>query len=207
MPIEKLTPDFYSKAGVVGRQQLNLVVRELEKNGFLYAVEIPDSADGPGSFEDLTLSFDGWERYEELRRGKSDGGYGFVAMKFNDPTLESLISDHVKPAILEQLGISVIDLRDVARASIIDNLMREQIRGSAFVLADLTHDNSGAYWEAGYAEGLGKPVIYLCEQSKFDDTNTHFDTNHCMTVPWSVGEEDAFIERLVATIRRSLEHV
>ena len=38
------------------------------------------------------------------------------------------------------------------------------VRDAAFVISDLTHDNSGAYWEAGYAEGLGKPVIYICEE-------------------------------------------
>src|SRR3546814_6925901 len=73
-------------------------------------------------------------------------------------------------------------MRNVARAGIIDNIMRSQIRDAAFVIVDLTHDNSGAYWEAGYAEGLGKPVIYICEKAKFDKAKTHFDTNHCTTV-------------------------
>jgi nucleoside 2-deoxyribosyltransferase len=75
---------------------------------------------------------------------------------------------------------------------------------TAFVLVDLTHDNSGAYWEAGYAEGLGKPVIYICEQSKFDAVKTHFDTNHCTTVMWKADEPAVFTEQLVATLRRSL---
>jgi len=35
--------------------------------------------------------------------------------------------------------------------------------------------NPGAYWEAGYAEGLGKPVIYTCEEAKFVEAS-HFDT-------------------------------
>ena len=50
--------------------------------------------------------------------------------------------------------------------------MRERIRDAAFVLVDLTHDNPGAYWEGGYAEGLGKPVIYICEASKFGKENS-----------------------------------
>ena len=82
--------------------------------------------------------------------------------------------------------------------------MRTQIRDAAFVLVDLTHDNSGAYWEAGYGEGLGKPVIYICEQNKFDTEKTHFDTNHCTTVAWSIGDPEPFVERLIATLRRSL---
>ena len=82
--------------------------------------------------------------------------------------------------------------------------MRAQIRDSAFVIVDLTHDNSGAYWEAGYAEGLGKPVIYICERQKFEAAQTHFDTNHCTTVMWSADNPDKFATDLVATLRRSL---
>ena len=67
----------------------------------------------------------------------------------------------------------------VARAGVIDKIMRTQIRDAAFVIVDLTHDNPGAYWEAGYAEGLGKPVIYICEKGKFEATKSHLDMNHC----------------------------
>ncbi len=96
-------------------------------------------------------------------------------------------------------------MRDVAQAGVIDNIMRDQIRNSAFVIVDLTHDNSGAYWEAGYAEGLGKPVVYICERTKFQEASTHFDTNHCTTVPWSSGDPDGFRRELIATLRRSLD--
>jgi len=37
---------------------------------------------------------------------------------------------------------------------------------------------------SGYAEGLGKPVIYTCEKREFEEHSTHFDTNHLHTVPW-----------------------
>ena len=102
-------------------------------------------------------------------------------------------------------GTTFLDMRDSARAGVIDNIMRIQIRDAKFVIADLTHDNRGAYWEAGYAEGLGKPVIYICEKTKFDEKKTHFDTNHCLTVPWSRDDDTGFCDALSATIRRSLE--
>jgi nucleoside 2-deoxyribosyltransferase len=82
----------------------------------------------------------------------------------------------VKPGLRETLGFDLVDMRDVATAGVIDNIMRAQIRDAAFILADLTDANPGAYWEAGFAEGLGKPVIYLCESAKFEDARTHFDT-------------------------------
>ena len=83
--------------------------------------------------------------------------------------------------------------------------MREQIRDSAFVIVDLTHDNSGAYWEAGYAEGLGKPVISICEEEKFREAQSHFDTNHSTTVLWHPDRGDEFSRSLIATLRRSLK--
>ncbi len=85
--------------------------------------------------------------------------------------------------------------------------MRVEIRASDFVVADLTHDNLGAYWEAGYAEGLGKPVIYTCKRSKFDSTKTHFDTNHHLTIIWDEADsEDAGLQ-LTETIRATLPHL
>ncbi|MFD1157281.1 TIR domain-containing protein [Roseovarius aestuarii] len=155
-----------------------------------------------GGEYDLTIS--GWEEYEAALSGLRPGRHGFIAMKYHDADLEEFVRDVVKPATKNGIGFELIDLRDVARAGVIDNIMRQQIRDSAFVIADLTHDNLGAYWEAGYAEGLGKPVIYICEKEKFEDSKTHFDTNHCTTVIWQKNEAEKFEVELVATLRRSL---
>ena len=130
----------------------------------------------------ITLSLDGWERYEAEKRGRFSGNYGFIAMKFDDTELDPFVRDVVKPIVKNDIGYDLVDMRDVAKAGIIDNIMRVQIRDAAFVIADLTHDNHGAYWEAGYAEGLGKPVIYICEKTKFEKETSHFDTNHCTTI-------------------------
>lgn len=58
------------------------------------------------------------------------------------------------------------------------------------MLADLTDENRGAYREAGYAEGSGKPVIYICKREKFRKAKTHFDTNHCTTITWSADDAE-----------------
>jgi hypothetical protein len=153
---------------------------------------------------DVTLTLDGWERYEEEKRGQFAGKYGFVAMEFGDPVLDRFVESVVKPAVKTGIGYALVDMRDVARAGIIDNIMRAQIRDAAFVIVDLTHDNPGAYWEAGYAEGLGKPVVYICESGKFGAAKTHFDTNHCTTLLWRPDAGERFGRELIATLRRSL---
>ena len=154
---------------------------------------------------DVNLSLDGWEKYAAEKRGGFDGNYGFIAMKFGDPQLDVFVREVVKPAIRQELHIELVDLRDVAQAGITDDIMRVKIRDAKFIIADLTHDNNGAYWEAGYAEGLGKPVIYICEKAKFQNTRTHFDVNHCTTVPWSTDDSSGFCDELIAVLRRSLE--
>ena len=126
-------------------------------------------------------------------------------MQFDDEDLDDFVQKVVKPAVKDGTGYDLVDMREVAQSGVIDNIMRVRIRDSAFVIADLTHDNRGAYWEAGYAEGLGKPVIYICEKTKFEDASTHFDTNHCTTVPWSRSDSDGFRQKLIATLRRSLD--
>ena len=150
----------------------------------------------------LTLA--GWERYEAATRGQTKGNYGFIALKFGDVKLDQFLRDVIKPCIRAGLGFDLLDMRDVSQAGVIDNIMRAQLQDAAFVLVDLTHDNSGAYWEAGYAEGLGKPVVYLCERAKFDEMKTHFDTIHGTTVLWSANEQGEFTKQLIATLRRSL---
>ena len=151
----------------------------------------------------VTLSLDGWQEYEQANRGSFEGNYGFVALQFNDPELDELLAT-TKATVLKETGYDLIDMRDVEQAGIIDNIMRLKIADAAFVLADLTHGNPGAYWEAGYAEGLDKPVVYICREDVFDRGKTHFDTNHCTTIPWSSDDPSQFCHRLIATLRRSL---
>ena len=126
-----------------------------------------------------------------------------------DDTLKSFVTEVVKPAVKEGIGYGLVDLRDKSRAGVIDNIVRTEIRGAAFVISDLIHDNPGTYWEGGYAEGLGKPVVYLCEEEKFHDAETrpHFDTNHCTTILWSKSRnnDDKFKRILIATLRQSLD--
>ena len=181
------------------------LVDELVDSGIVKVKDDVRAFEGT-AFLGVNLTLEGWERYEQEKRGEFEGNYGFIAMKFNDPVLDSLVRDVVKPAVKSEIGYDLFDLRDVAQAGVIDDIMRIQIRDSAFVIADLTHDNHGAYWEAGYAEGLGKPVVYICELTKFKEEGTHFDANHCTTVFWSEDDREGFGKDLVATLRRSLDH-
>lgn len=153
-----------------------------------------------------TLSFNGWDYYEKLRQGGATYRKGFIAMKFGDTMLDKLLTEILKPCA-KQAGFELLRLDDTPKAGLIDDRLRVEIQSSDFLVADLTHDNPGAYWEAGYAEGLGKPVIYFCEKDKFEIAKTHFDTNHHLTIVWDKENLPKAGQDLKATIRATLPHL
>ena len=185
--------------GAPNRKAAIALAKELSEDRILRLVPYSNS-----NVKAINLTLDGWRKYEEERHGHFEGNYGFLAMQYGDSNLESFVMDVLKPAITD-LGYDLHDMRDVPEAGIIDNLMRVRIRDAKFVIADLTHDNNGVYFEAGYAEAWGKPVIYICERGKFDRRKTHFDTNHCTTILWSREDDGNFCQKLSATVRRSFD--
>jgi nucleoside 2-deoxyribosyltransferase len=201
-PIDNLPPSFPAAVGSPNRNSAMGIARQLMRGGLLNAIEAGDMQ-LPNEIIRADLTLAGWERYEAEQQGQLSSNYGFIALKFGDEVLDPFVADVIKPAATA-LGFELVDMRDVAEAGIIDNVMRARIRDAAFVLVDLTHANEGAYWEAGYAEGLGKPVLYLCNRQVFQEKGTHFDTNHCTTVLWDPAQPDPFTEELKATLRRSL---
>ena len=182
----------------------NQILEELYQQGILSMADPVKTLDGT-LFVDISLTPSGREWYEVEKRGRFEGKHGFIAMQFGDPDLTLFVEEVVKPAVKRGIGCDLVNMNDVARAGVIDNIMRTQIREATFVVVDLTHGNPEAYWEAGYAEGLGKPVLYICESGKFEAKKTHFDTNHCTTVPWSRDDDEEFCQRLTATLRRSFD--
>ena len=58
----------------------------------------------------------------------------------------------------------------------------------------------GVYFEAGFAMGLGIPVIWLCR--KDDLENAHFDTRQYNHIPWESAEDlrSQLRDRIIATV-------
>lgn len=181
-----------------------LLVNHLKSSGLVDGMH--DTFLSGESISHIALTFSGWDYYENLRLGGKTYRKAFMAMKFGDSILDALLDQVLKPAA-KRAGFDLYKLDDRPRAGLIDDRMRVEIRASDFVVADLTHDNLGAYWEAGFAEGLGKPVIYTCERTKFDLTRTHFDTNHHLTIVWDASTPESAGVLLTETIRATLPHL
>jgi hypothetical protein len=156
----------------------------------------------------LRLKMRGWERYEDLKSKQVSSRLAFMAMQF-DRELHNVVDICFKPAV-SRAGFELRLLTDEQAAGLIDDQLRVALRNSRFTIADLTHGNKGAYWEAGFAEGLGRPVIYTCRKEDWDKrdesgrTNVHFDTNHLVTIIWEPDQLEDAARRLTATIRATL---
>src|SRR5262245_19797371 len=190
-------------AGVYRRGGSGLVwlLGQLEKpTGTTKLFESTRDADDNMMFE---LKMPGWARYEELNRTSPDSRTAFMAMKFGDDELNRVVAECFKPAV-RRTGFELRLLTDQQPAGLIDNQIRAAILSARFVIADLSHGNHGAYWEAGFAEGKALPVIYTCRRATWHETKTHFDTNHLLTILWELDNlKQAEIE-MVATIRATL---
>ena len=105
-----------------------------------------------------------------------------MAMQFGVQKLERVYG--IFKDAVRLTGFNLMHLDEKPKAGLIDNRLRVEIQISRFLVVDLTLGNRGAYWEGGFAEGLGKPVFYTCKKSYFThkDKGIHFDANHLYTV-------------------------
>jgi hypothetical protein len=106
-----------------------------------------------------------------------------MALKFRQPELDKAVEECFRPGV-GRAGFELRILSDQQGAGLIDNQIRASLLSARFVISDLTHGSYGAYWEAGFGEGRGIPVIYTCEKTAWEENKSHFDTNHMATIIW-----------------------
>jgi len=200
----EVTESVASAIGATKPEDVAFLVEHCKQAGLLRG-SVERFAGGNFEIMPLQLTIDGWVRFEELKRGTSTTRSAFMAMQFGDQQLDAFYRDHLRSAVAAT-GFELRRVDEEQPAGLIDDHLRVKIRQTRFMIADLTHQNRGAYWEAGYAEGLGKPVIYTCRKDVFEDKTlgTHFDTNHHLTVVWDPDNIPESVKRLKNTIRATL---
>lgn len=199
-----MSEDIFPAVGARDKASIKFLAKHAMDAGYVTAL-FAEFIGGDFALQNISLTMAGWQLYEELQRGTSTTRYAFIAMQFGKDDMDKVVNECFRPAVAST-GFELKRLDDSQPAGLIDDRLRVEIRQSRFLLADLTHHNKGAYWEAGYAEGLGKPVIYLCRKDVFDSKqeSTHFDTNHHLTVVWDPAHLTDAAEKLKATIRATL---
>lgn len=127
---------------------------------------------------ELKLLPEGWNKIYELQKNQTNNKDVFVAMSFAEST--KLTREAIRDGIVKA-GYSSIFLDEIIdNHQIIPEMMR-LIKESRFLIMDITEPNYGAYYEAGYAEGLGKEVIITCKQETFNRMDFSCDKDKTCT--------------------------
>ena len=143
----------------------------------------------------ISLTPKGYARVDELQKNSAYGRSVLVAMSFqNTESLREAIRKGIQDA-----GYVAIFIDEVQHNDFITPELLKHIKDSKFIVVDLTHQNNGAYFEEGYAMGLGKPVIQLCKKG----VQLHFDIAQKNTIIWET--EDEIPERLYNRIKATIE--
>ena len=149
----------------------------------------------------VQVTLDGYARIQDLETA-IDSAQAFVAMWFDD-SLKEPYDEGIEPAIREA-GYKAMRIDRKPDVDKIDDEIIAEIRKSRFLVADFTHGDKGArggvYFEAGFAFGLGKPVIYTCRADMVNDL--HFDTRQYAHIVWKTPEElrEGLKNRILARI-------
>jgi nucleoside 2-deoxyribosyltransferase len=134
----------------------------------------------------------------------------FVATEFSDEML-SLFSG-IRKDVEQATGYKLALVNDFKHNGTIDNKIIAEINRSAALIAEFSSNNRGAYYEAGYAHGQGKEVIFICrdapdpnskDQKRLID-GVHFDTRQRNHILWRNAEhlKTELTDWILATLSR-----
>lgn len=170
-------------------QEANYILRYLRQQGYIETYNLEELKPHP-----INLTPDGYAKVEALQKNTANGRSVLVAMSFQNT---EKLREAIRKGITEA-GYVAIFIDEVQHNDFITPELLKHIRDSKFVVADLTHQNNGAYFEEGYAMGLGKTVIQLCKQG----VKLHFDIAQKNTIMWEIEEDipEKLCNRIKATI-------
>jgi nucleoside 2-deoxyribosyltransferase len=196
-PVEISPSNDYPIAFCNGMQEFKLYIKHLLKRNLLH-----DNGGSPSLFW-LSLTIPGWIEISNMSKPNLDSKQAFVAMWFDD-TMDDIFENGIKP-IEKSTGFNMfrIDKTQFIDEKICDKIIIE-IKKSRFLIIDVTGQRQAVYFEAGYAMGMGLPVIWTCKES--DEKECCFDTRQYNHIFWKDAEDlrTQLKERILATIGKAM---
>ena len=105
-------------------------------------------------------------------------GTCFVAMSF-DRSLDPAFDLGIRPAVEDDCGMKVVRVDRVEHNGVVTDLILGSLRAAQLTVADVTLQRSGVYFEAGFALGLPRTVIWTCR----DDDLKNVPLRHSAVQP------------------------
>lgn len=189
--------DILRRVGLDLGDEIHFVLQYLEQTRSIELGKTLDPTDVK-----ITLPVTGLVIFEEDEAEVASSQNAFVAMWFNEE-MTAAFEKAIVPAI-EQWGYTAVRIDRQEYNDKIDDRIISEIRRARFVVADFSCDSEGArggvYFEAGFAAGLGIPVIFTVREP--DLKRVHFDTRQYNHIVWKDAEElrVALENRIGATI-------
>jgi len=145
----------------------------------------------------FTLEPEGWKRIYNNTNMENTNKV-FVAMWF-DSKLNSAYEKGICKAITDN-GYEPIRIDKAEHNNKICDEIIGAIRKAKFVICDFTGQRGGVYFEAGFAMGLNKQVIWCCKEEALKEL--HFDTRQYNHIIWKDEKElyENLDNRIKATI-------
>ena len=148
------------------------------------------------------LKINGIERAETLLSPGKNSRQAFVAMWF-DKSMDDVYEKAIEPAI-EKSGYKPLKINNKEYNNKIDDEIIKDIKRSRFLISDFTCEKDkvrgSVYYEAGFAHGMGIPVIFMCKEDSED--SLHFDTRQYNHIIWKNNDDlkKKLYDRIGATI-------
>ena len=118
--------------------------------------------------------------YEKINTPRVDENQSkcFVAMMFSEKQ-EQIYENCISPAV-KQCGLEPLKINDKSFIGPIMDEIEREISSSLYLIADLTGNRGGVYYEAGIARGLMLcnhkiKLILTCSRECFESEKVHFD--------------------------------
>ncbi len=128
--------------------------------------DLVDSVTDQGLREQLRTELDATRQSSKSARKSVTlrSNYAFIAMAMDpqDPRLEDVL-DAIKDGA-SKCGVTAERIDESLSNEPITKRMLEAIDSVEFVVVDLSHARPNVYYEAGYAQGLGKTPIYVARK-------------------------------------------
>lgn len=171
-------------------QELTFYLAHMKERGWLTLGELASGK------QRAILTASGWEKFEKLNALNPDSKQCFVAMSFARDQ-DYIFNDGIQP-VEKETGFQPLRIDQLDHLDKICDRIVAEIKRSRFVIADVTEGNVGAYFEAGYAMGLGLPVIFTAKEG----SPLHFDTRQYNHIFWKDTDDlrVRLIDRINATI-------
>ncbi len=198
------------KSYIINNDEWIYIIQDLLEKELGYIEFIKYATAGPLTKSYIKITPKGWNQLSKLRLPNQNSNTAFIAMWFNNivKPVREIIKQAIRNAGYEP---KIVD-EEPFNGDVVNQIIT-YINQARFVIADLTEQRQGVYFEAGYAKGLNIPVIYsvrddqidpIKETGKPDPLRVHFDLNHQNLLSWNNDNLVDFQKRLTNQITATI---